>query len=558
MSAAGESAPGSETASAIKGCGGRSGCIESPRRNRTALYTSASRLRAEPTREVLSLRLWRCGVPAAELKQRSDPVLKRKTIHKEIQNLRDDIREHEYRYYVLDDPKISDTEFDRLMNRLNALESQHPELVTPDSPSQRVLTLPKQESFAWASFETVEHLRPMLSLDNAFSFEELKRFDDRIRDLVGRSKITYVCEQKFDGASLSLRYEGGHFVRGATRGDGNRGEDVTRNVKSIQSIPLSLDAKLLKRQRLPKIFEVRGEAIMTREAFEEINHALSRKGLREFASPRNAAAGALRTLDPSESRADRLEFWPYHLVVEGAKPFSLQTDILEALVDLKFKVRRATMPKGASSLVCAGWQKCSSIEDAENFITYWGGKRESLPYDIDGIVIKVNQIRFQEELGSTAKSPRWSIAYKWPARQESTVVRDIRVQVGRTGALTPVADLEPVQIGGVNVSSATLHNMDEVERLGIQIGDTVLVERAGEVIPHVVQVSRKGAHRRPFAMPEKCPECGSRIHKSPDEVAYRCVNAACPARRKESLIHFAGRHAMNIDGLGEKIVDQLV
>ncbi len=285
---------------------------------------------------------------------------------------------------------------------------------------------------------------------------------------------------------------------------------------------------------------------MTRRAFEELNRRQEEQGGKIFANPRNAAAGAVRVLDPKITASRRLDFYAYYLFDgNGRVPLDRHSRALDALEAMGFKV-------------CAERENVPGIERAMTFCEAQDARREKLPYEIDGIVIKVNETALQEELGATAKAPRWAIAYKYPARQETTVVRDIRVQVGRTGALTPVADLEPVQIGGVTVSRSTLHNMDEVERLGVQIGDTVLVERAGEVIPHVVQVTRNGAHRRPFVMPEKCPECGSRIHKSPDEVAYRCVNAACPAKRKESLIHFAGRHAMNIDGLGEKIVDQLV
>jgi len=321
---------------------------------------------------------------------------------------------------------------------------------------------------------------------------------------------------------------------------------VTPNVRTIRSIPLVLDGRVLKKQKLAGNIEVRGEVIMTRRAFEELNRRQEEQGGKIFANPRNAAAGAVRMLDPKITASRRLDFYAYYLLdANGRVPLPRHSQALDALAALGFKV-------------CAERQRVTGIEKVVEFCEAQDARRDKLPYEIDGIVIKVDQTALQEELGATAKAPRWAIAYKYPARQETTVVRDIRVQVGRTGALTPVADLEPVQIGGVTVSRSTLHNMDEVERLGIQIGDTVLVERAGEVIPHVLQVTKKGAHRRPFVMPERCPECNSRIHKSPDEVAYRCVNAACPAKRKESLLHWAGRHAMNIDGLGEKIVDQLV
>jgi len=467
-------------------------------------------------------------------------MLGRKSIEREIEKLRGEIRRHEHLYYVLDEPEISDAAYDRLMNRLKALEAEHPEMVTPDSPTQRVGGAPRE------GFETVTHRRPMISLDNAYSYDELRDFDRRVLELAGRERVEYVTEHKYDGLSLALLYEGGRLERGVTRGDGTRGEDVTPNVRTIRSIPLVLDGAAAKKWKLPASLEVRGEVIMTRRAFEELNHRQEEQGGKIFANPRNAAAGAVRVLDPKITASRRLDFYAYYLLnAAGRVPLDRHSRALDALEAMGFKV-------------CAEREKVPGIEKAMAFCEAQDARREKLPYEIDGIVIKVNETALQEELGATAKAPRWAIAYKYPARQETTVVRDIRVQVGRTGALTQVADLEPVQIGGVTVSRSTLHNMDEVERLGIQIGDTVLVERAGEVIPHVVQVTRKGAHRRPFVMPEKCPECGSRIHKSPDEVAYRCVNAACPAKRKESLIHFASRHAMNIDGLGEKIVDQLV
>ncbi|HKO03730.1 MAG TPA: NAD-dependent DNA ligase LigA [Candidatus Acidoferrales bacterium] len=463
-----------------------------------------------------------------------------KSAEREIEKLRGEIRRHEHLYYVLDEPEISDAAFDRQMNRLKALEAEHPELASADSPTVRVGGAPRE------GFETVTHRRPMISLDNAYSYDELRDFDRRVLELAGRERVEYVTEHKYDGLSLALLYERGRLARGVTRGDGTRGEDVTPNVRTIRSIPLVLDGAAARRWKLPEGLEVRGEVIMTRRAFEELNRRQEEQGGKIFANPRNAAAGAVRMLDPKITASRRLDFYAYYLLDgSGRVPLDRHSRALYALEAMGFKV-------------CAERQTAAGMEKAIAFCEAQDARREKLPYEIDGIVIKVNETALQEELGATAKAPRWAIAYKYPARQETTVVRDIRVQVGRTGALTPVADLEPVQIGGVTVSRSTLHNMDEVERLGIQIGDTVQVERAGEVIPHVVQVTRKGAHRRPFEMPEKCPECGSRIHKSPEEVAYRCVNAACPAKRKESLIHFAGRHAMNIDGLGEKIVDQLV
>jgi DNA ligase (NAD+) len=463
----------------------------------------------------------------------------RSDVAREIEALREKIRYHEYRYYVLDEPEISDAEFDRLMRRLQELEAAHPELITPDSPTQRVGGAPRE------GFETVRHRRPMLSLDNANSYEELREFDRRVRELSGRDRIEYVAEHKFDGLSLALHYEEGLLVRGVTRGDGTTGEDVTANVRTIRSVPLRLPAERLRRHRLGPRLEVRGEVIMTRRAFEELNRLQEEAGGKRFANPRNAAAGSVRVLDPKITASRKLDFHAYYLLVEGRVPVRRHSDALETLADLQFKVPPS-------------WEICNGIDAVIAYCERWEGRREKLPYEIDGIVVKVNDAALQEELGYTAKAPRWAIAFKYPARQETTVVRDIIVQVGRTGTLTPVAVLEPVQVGGVTVSRSTLHNMDEIERLGVQIGDTVLIERAGDVIPHVVRVVRHGPHRRPFRMPEKCPVCGSRIHKDPDEVAYRCVNANCPARLRESLLHFAGRHAMDIDGLGEKIVDQLV
>jgi len=457
----------------------------------------------------------------------------------EIEQLREKLRYHEYRYYVVDDPEISDAAFDRMMDRLKELEAAHPELITPDSPTQRVGGAPRE------GFQTIRHARPMLSLDNAFSYDALGDWDRRVREGSGHEKIEYVAEHKFDGLSISLQYEDGMLARGVTRGDGTTGEDVTPNVKTIRSIPLRIEGATLKKAKLKGDFEVRGEILMPRKSFEAMNRQQELSGGKIFANPRSAAAGSVRVLDPSITASRRLEFFAYYLLVDGKVPFAKHSDSLQVLKQLHFR---------ASD----DWKLCAGIDEVFAYCDAWDAKREKLPYEIDGVVIKVNSIAIQNELGYTAKAPRWAIAYKYPAQQESTVVNDIRVQVGRTGALTPVAVLEPVQVGGVTVSRATLHNMDEIERLGLQIGDTVLVERAGEVIPHILKVTKEGKHRKPFRMPKHCPECGSAIHKSEDEVAYRCVNAACPAKRKESLLHFAGRHAMNIDGLGDKIVDQLV
>ncbi len=461
------------------------------------------------------------------------------SVKKEIEDLREKLRYHEYRYYVLDEPEISDAAYDRMMNRLKELEAAHPELVTPDSLTVRVGGAPRD------GFSTVRHARAMLSLDNAFSYDALREWDRRVREGSGQQKIEYIAEHKFDGLSISLQYKDGVLMRGVTRGDGTTGEDVTPNVKTIRSIPLRVDAAVLKKNKLPSEFEVRGEIMMTKRAFEALNRQQEQIGGKIFVNARNSAAGAVRVLDPAITAARRLDFFAYYLLVDGKVPFPKHSDSLQALKQLRFR---------ASD----DWKLCAGIETVTAYCDDWDGKREKLPYEIDGVVVKVNSIPIQNELGYTSKAPRWAIAYKYPARQETTVVYDIIVQVGRTGTLTPVAMLEPVQVGGVTVSRSTLHNMDEIERLGLQIGDTVLIERAGEVIPHVLKVTKEGKPRKPFRMPKHCPECGSAIHHIEGEVAYRCVNAACPAKRKESILHFAGRHAMNIDGLGDKIVDQLV
>ena len=458
---------------------------------------------------------------------------------KEAEKLREEIRHHEYLYYVLDQPEVTDAEFDRLMNRLKALEAEHPALATPDSPTVRVGGVPRE------GFQTVRHARPMLSLDNALGYDALKDWDRRVREGTGRAINEYIAEHKFDGLSISLQYADGLLVRGVTRGDGTTGEDVTPNVKTIRSIPLRVDAATLKKVKLPGTFEVRGEVMMTRKSFEALNRQQDEIGGKIFVNPRNAAAGAVRVLDPRITAQRNLDFFAYYLYVDGKVPFAKHSDSLLALKEMRFRSSD-------------DWKLCDGIDAVIAYCESWDAKREKLPYEIDGVVIKLNSTALQNELGFTSKAPRWAIAYKYPARQEQTVVNDIIVQVGRTGTLTPVAVMQPVQVGGVTVSRSTLHNMDEIERLGLQIGDTVLLERAGEVIPHVLKVVKEAKDRRPFHMPKKCPVCGSAIHKVEGEVAYRCVNSACPAKLKESVQHYAGRHAMNIDGLGEKIVEQLV
>jgi DNA ligase (NAD+) len=464
---------------------------------------------------------------------------KNAALAKEIERLREKIRHHEYLYHVVDDPEISDAEFDKLMNRLKKVEAEHPELVTPDSPTQRVGGAPRE------GFQAVRHRTPMISLDNAFSFEELANFDRRVRELTGREKIEYITEHKFDGLSMSLIYEKGALARAVTRGDGATGEDVTPNVRTIRSIPLWIDPTQLKKAGIANSFEVRGEGIMTRKAFDAMNEQQDALGLKRYANPRNAAAGSVRVLDPNITRSRNLGFFAYYLLVDGRPPKKRHSEVLETLCVLRFKVSD-------------DWELLKGIEKVEKYINRWDSQREKLGFDIDGIVVKVNEIGLQNELGYTSKAPRWAIAYKYKAHQEQTVVKQILVSVGRTGVLTPFAVFEPVQIGGVTVVKSTLHNLDEVRRLNVHAGDTVLVERAGEVIPHVLSVVKHGKEEVQFEMPAKCPVCGTRVHKAEGEVAYRCVNVACPARMRESLLHFAGRHAMNIDGLGEKIVDQLL
>jgi len=462
-----------------------------------------------------------------------------KDAEKEIEKLRNEIRYHEHRYYVLDNPDISDLEFDKLMKRLQDLEAEHPELVTPDSPSRRVGGTPAVE------FSKVRHSTPMLSLDNTYSVDELRDFDRRVRELSGRSRVEYVGELKLDGLSMALIYEDGVLKHGVTRGDGVTGEDVTANVKTIRSVPLRIDPKKLEVIHNPRRFEVRGEVIMPLKAFEQTNAQREAAGEPRFANPRNSAAGSMRQLDSLIVAQRKLDIFLYYLLVDNREPFPEHWRNLDALAEMKFKVNKHR-------------QLCKSFEELLAFIQEWESRRDSLEYEIDGIVVKVNDIRLWDELGTTAKSPRWAIAYKYAPRQAKTRVVAIRAQVGRTGTLTPVADLEPVEVGGVTVSHATLHNMDEIERLGVKVGDTVVIQRAGEVIPQVVKVEVHAENGVEFKMPKHCPVCGGDVHRVEGEVAYRCVNSACPARLRESILFFAGRRAMDIDGLGEALVDQLV
>ena len=455
-----------------------------------------------------------------------------KDAKEEIGALRETLRRHEYLYYVLDTPEISDAEYDQLMNRLRELESRHPGLITPDSPSQRVGGKPRE------GFVKVRHSSPMLSLDNALNEGELRDFDRRVRQLLGDAPYRYVAELKMDGLSMAAFYTQGVLRQAVTRGDGQVGEDVTENARTIRSLPLRIATDL------PEL-EVRGEVILNRRAFERLNLDRDQQGLSRFANPRNAAAGSIRVLEPQITAARRLDYYPYFLFADGAPLHDSHWESLEALAALGFKVNPHR-------------RRCPDIEELIQFCRDWEARREELPYEIDGVVAKVDSVAQQRELGWTAKAPRWAIAFKYAARQAETVVESISVQVGRTGALTPVAHLRPVEVGGVKVSRATLHNQDEIERLGLLIGDSVIIERSGDVIPKVVRVSSPGSPRTPFHMPPSCPVCGGKVVREEGEVASRCINTDCPARLKESILHFSSRGVMDIDGLGEALVDQLV
>ncbi len=454
------------------------------------------------------------------------------TLIHEAERLRQELRRHEHLYYVLDQPEISDTEYDALMRRLAELEREHPDLATPDSPTQRVGGAPRE------GFVKVAHSAPMLSLDNALNEGELREFDRRVGELLAGEPYRYVAELKLDGLSMAAHFDHGALAQAITRGDGIVGEDVTENARTIRSLPLRV------RDGLPR-FEVRGEVIMDRKAFERLNAEREQQGLPRYANPRNSAAGSLRVLEPRITASRRLDFYTYFLLAGGQPAHERHSESLAELKRMGFKVN-------------PNHRVCHGLAELLAFCNEWEVRRDELPYEIDGVVVKVDSVAQQRSLGWTAKAPRWAIAYKFPPRQVETVLENIEVQVGRTGALTPVAHLLPVDVGGVKVSRATLHNQDEIERLGVHVGDTVVIERSGDVIPKVVRISKHGGERRPFEMPKQCPVCGGEVAREEGEVASRCVNTNCPARLKESILHFAARGVMDIDGVGEALVDQLV
>ncbi len=454
-----------------------------------------------------------------------------------IAELRAQIRHHEERYYVLNDPEISDAEFDALLEELEALEREHPDLVTPDSPTQRVGGRPVE------GFETVEHPVPMLSLDNAYSEDEVRAFDERVRRGLGApgAALAYVTELKIDGLSISLVYENGVLVRGVTRGDGQRGEDVTSNVRTVRAIPLQL------REAVAGRIEVRGEVYLPRQAFERANREREARGEPIFANPRNAAAGAIRNLDPRQVARRGLSSFVYQLLGEPA----LVPDRHSATLD---RLRALGLP------VEPHWRLCHGVDEVLAYCAEWREARRSLPFDTDGVVIKLDELALRRRLGATSKLPRWAIAFKFPAEQATTLLHRIEVNVGRTGAVTPYAVLEPIRVSGSTISLATLHNEQEIARRDIREGDTVLVEKGGDVIPKVVKpiLAKRPPDSQPWRMPTVCPACGSALHKPEGEVVWRCINSACPARLRRGLEHFASRRAMDIEGLGEALIEQVV
>lgn len=455
----------------------------------------------------------------------------RQSAEKRINELHERLNQYNYEYHVLDKPSVPDSEYDQLLRELIELEDQFPELKSADSPSQRV------GGTILDSFEKVEHRTPMLSLGNAFNEEDLRDFDRRVRQAVGED-FSYVCELKIDGLAVSLRYEDGAFVQGATRGDGSIGEDITSNLKTIRSIPLKILEKMS--------FEVRGEAFMPKGSFEALNKIKEEKGEEPFANPRNAAAGSLRQLDPKIAASRNLDIFLYALADIGDTGIDSHSEGLDTLDKLGFK----TNPER---------KRCATIEEVLEFVGKWTDERPNLSYDIDGIVIKVDSLDQQQELGTTAKSPRWAIAFKFPAEEVVTVLKEIELSVGRTGVVTPTAILEPVRVAGTTVQRASLHNEDLIREKDIKIGDHVVIKKAGDIIPEVVNVleDKRTGDEQEFLMPTHCPECESELVRLEGEVALRCINPKCPAQIREGLIHFVSRNAMNIDGLGEKVISQL-
>ncbi|MCM8798988.1 MAG: NAD-dependent DNA ligase LigA [Candidatus Omnitrophica bacterium] len=456
-------------------------------------------------------------------------------IKKRIEKLREEIRHHDYLYYVLNQPVISDKEYDDLYRELKALEEKYPQFITPDSPTQRVSGEVLQE------FKTVRHKVKMLSLDNTYTYDELREWNERIFKNLGKEKFEFVVELKIDGVSASLTYEQGIFILGATRGDGEVGEDITLNLKTIRSIPLHL-----KGRDLPRILEVRGEVYMERKEFEILNAEREKRGEVLFANPRNAASGSLKLLDPSLTAQRRLNCFIHSFGTrEGGRELSNQWEFLNYAQEVGFRVNPAN-------------RLCKDIEEVIAYCNQWQEKRDSLSYDIDGMVIKINSFAQQKKLGFTLKSPRWAVAYKFPARQATTEVLAIKMNVGRTGVITPTAELKPVECGGVIIRNATLHNFDEIKRLNIRVGDRVLIERAGEVIPKVVKVVESRG-KKEVEIPKTCPVCGGKVVKEKEEeVAYRCINPSCPEQLERLIIHFSSRGAMDIEGLGEAVAKQLV
>ena len=461
-----------------------------------------------------------------------------KATAREIEKLRDEIRRHDELYYVGNAPEISDREYDQLLEDLQKLETAHPELITPDSPTQRVGGRPAE------GFPEVLHTRQMLSLDNSYNIDELRAFDERCRRLAEGRSLDYVAELKIDGLSLSLQYEDGVLARGVTRGDGRIGEDVTQNARTIRSVPLRVKPKA---KRIDATFEVRGEVFIPRDVFERTNAEREEQGEPRFANPRNAAAGAIRQLDSRLVAKRKLDMFAYDLLVNGRKPFPTHWESLDWLEAAGFRVNPHR-------------KRCTTIDEVIDFANEKETLRDELGYEIDGLVVKVNSSALQDEFGATAKAPRWAIAYKYPARQASTKVLDIFVSVGRTGALTPVAFLEPVFLAGTTVARATLHNEDEIKRLGVKIGDWVMIEKSGEIIPKVLSVvtSKRTGEEKAFKPPKNCPVCGGLISRPEGEVVARCVAADCTAQLLGKLIHFSSRRAMRIEGLGVSLAEQLI